>query len=40
MPNDFIQELLNEGTDPNDITTEYLEALLWYDYADNDRQAD
>ena len=40
VPNDFIQELLNGGTDPDDITTEYLEALLWYDYADNDYQAD
>lgn len=34
VPTDFIDELVAGGIPCKSINTEYLEALLWYDYQD------
>ena len=34
VPAGFVEELVADGIPRKDITTEYLETLLWYDYQD------
>jgi hypothetical protein len=35
VPDEVIKELIEEGMKPEEITTDFIETLYWYEYLDN-----
>lgn len=35
VPDEVIKELIEEGKKPEEITTDFIETLYWYEYLDN-----